>query len=175
MKRSLDDTRMKPGGPQPPEGPYFDEGAGGPIDPFPKPKLQAGWAGYGVMIICLILFGYLMSGCISLKSPTTQILTKTAAFLAGYEIGKDNPELAGEFIHYTQADRADILTFYDSWKRYLAYRLGTDAVNRKLIENMLEAVEIEFVFKAPDEKIAIIRGLFMEFVEGLEAGIQANK
>lgn len=125
-----------------------------------------------IMVITLLL----ASGCaFSLKSPTTQVLTKTAAFLAGYEIGKANPELAGEFIHYTQTDRADILDFYDSWKRYLAYRLGTDAVNRKLIENMLEAVEVEFVFKSPMEKTAIIRGLFSEFVEGLEAGIQTNK
>ena len=161
MKRSLDDSCMKPGGPQGP-------------DRALKPRLGGGWAGYGVMIIWLILFGYLMTGCagISFKAPTTQALIKTTAFLAGYEIGKANPELAGEFIHYTQADRADILTFYDSWKRYLAYRLGTDAVNRKLIENMLEAMEIEFVFKPPDEKVAIIRGLFMEFVEGLEAGIE---
>ena len=147
-----------------------------PMEPtapdWPKPKLNGGWAGYGVMIIWLILFGYMLTGCaFSFKNPTTQILTKTATFLAGYEIGKANPELAGEFIHYTDPGRANILVFYDSWKRYLAYRLGTDAVNRKLIENMLEAVEIEFVFKAPDTKIAIIRGLFMEFVEGLNAGI----
>ena len=118
----------------------------------------------------------MLTGCaFSFKNPTAQILTKTAAFLAGYEIGKANPELAGEFIHYTQADRADILTFYDSWKRYLASRLGTDAVNRKLIENMLEAVEVEFVFKSPEKKVAIIRGLFMEFIEGLNAGIKHGR
>lgn len=130
----------------------------------------------GIVTFVLVLFvALLIGGCagISLKSPTTQILTKTAAFLAGYEIGKANTELAGEFIHYTQAGRADILDFYDSWKRYLAYRLGTDAVNRKLIENMLEAVEVELKFKPPKEQVAIVRGLFGEFVDGLRAGINA--
>ena len=167
MKRSLDDSRMKPGGPQGP-------------DPAPwlKPRLDGGWAGYGVMILWLILFGYMLTGCAfgqRMVDLTVETVKKSAPFIAGYEIGKANPELAGEFIHYTDPGRANILVFYDSWKRYLAYRLGTDAVNRKLIENMLEAVEIEFVFKSPDKKIAIIRGLFMEFVEGLEAGIKHGR
>ena len=106
-----------------------------------KRSLDGGWAGCGVMIIWLMLSGYLMSGCagigFSLKAPTTQALTKTAAFLAGYEIGKSRPELAEEFIHYTQVDREDVVVLYDSWTRYLAYRLGADPVHRKLFVNML--------------------------------------
>ena len=143
-----------------------------------KRSLDGGWAGYGVMIICLILFGYLMSGCTfgqRMVDLTVETVKKSAPFIAGYEIGKANPELAGEFIHYTQADRADILTFYDSWKRYLAYRLGTDAIHRKLVYDMLSLVEIDLKFRPPDEKIAIIRGLFMEFIEGLNAGIKHGR
>ena len=137
-----------------------------------KRSLNAGYAGIMILAVCLILFGYMLTGCaLSFKNPTTQILTKTATFFAGYEIGKANPELAGEFINYTQADRVDILTFFDSWKRYLAYRLGTDPIHRKLIQDMLNMVEIDLKFQTPDVQEGIIRELFTEFVEGLEAGI----
>ena len=134
------------------------------------------WPKYGLMIIWLILFGCLMSACagISLKAPTTQALTKTAAFLAGYEIGKARPELAEEFIHYTQVDREDILVLYDSWKRYLAYRLGADPVHRKLIENMLELVEVDFGLKTTVEQEVLIQGLFTEFISGLETGLSSG-
>ena len=126
-----------------------------------------------VIMVIVLLF---TSGCswISLKVPTTQALTKTAAFLAGYEIGKSRPELAEEFIHYTQVDREDVVVLYDSWKRYLAYRLGADPVHRKLIENMLDLVEIDLELKVDAEKEKIIRELFTEFIEGLQVGIDAG-
>lgn len=142
-----------------------------------KRSLAAGWATIGILIIWAIIFGYFMFGCAfgqRMVDLTVETVKKSAPFIAGYEIGKANPELAGEFIESTPAARdiiLDTLKFYDFWKERIAYRLGTDAVNRKLIQNMLEAAEIEFVFKAPNEKIAIIRGLFMEFIEGLNAGI----
>ena len=121
-------------------------------------------------LFCLVV---LFSGCagISLKAPTTQTLIKNATFLAGYEIGKGNLTLAKEIIHYTQVDREDILVLYESWKRYLAYRLK-DPVHRSLVIAMLDLVELDLKLKPDKEKVRIIRELFREFISGLEAGIQ---
>ena len=140
-----------------------------------RARLDGRWAGIGLMVIWMILFGYLMSGCagISLKAPTTQMVIKTATFLAGYEIGKGNLTLATEFIKYTQVDREDILTLFPLWKRYLAYRLK-DPVHRRLVGTMLALVEIDLQLKSPIEQEKVIRELFREFIAGLEAGIKGR-
>lgn len=128
-------------------------------------------------IIVVIVFAFMLNACagISFKEPTTQILTNAATYLAGYEIGKAEPELANEFIKYTQTDREDILAFFESWKRYLASRLVDDPVHRKLIKEMLGLVEVDLQLKSPVEQEEIIRELFREFIDGLEVGIDARQ
>lgn len=137
-----------------------------------RARLDGGWAGYGLMIIWLILFGYLMSGCshISLKAPTTQMVIKTTTFLAGYEIGKAEPTLAKEFIKHTKVGKEDIFVLYESWKRYLADCLK-DPVHRRLVGTMLALVEIDLQLKSPIEQEKVIREVFREFIAGLKTGI----
>lgn len=131
---------------------------------------DSAWA-WGIFI-CIIV---MLTSCatLSLKPPTTQMLIKNATYLAGYEIGKANPELAKEFIHYTQVDREDILTLFPSWKRYLDYRLK-DPVHRRLVGTMLALVEIDLQLKIPIEQEKAIRALFKEFIAGLKAGIDSG-
>ena len=130
---------------------------------------------HAIALIAVIGLAISLSACatLSLKAPTTQMVIKNATFLAGYEIGKANPTLAKEFIHYTQVDREDILTLFPSWKRYLAYRLK-DPVHRRLVGTMLALVEIDLQLKSPIEQEKVIRELFKEFILGLEAGIDAQ-
>ena len=129
------------------------------------------WALIGFALFIIIL-AIIITGCagISLKAPSTQMLIQNATYLAAYEIGKANPTLAKEFIHYTQVDREDILTLFPSWKRYLAYRLE-DPVHRRLVGTMLALVEIDLQLKSPIEQEKTIRELFREFIAGLKAGI----
>ena len=136
-----------------------------------KRSLDAGWAGIGIIAILLILFG---CATFSLKTPTSQMLIKTATFAAGYEIGKAYPEIAKEMIEKTDVDRKDLLTYFDSWQNYLAYRLVDDPVRRKLVENMLGLVQVDWEIKPSEKRMEAIKALFREFVEGLQAGIDAN-
>ena len=141
-----------------------------------KRSLDGGWAGYGVMIIWLILFGYLMSGCgtISLKAPTTQTFTKGLLYEAGLIIGEDDPALAAEFIEYTQIDRKDLDTFYLSWKRYLTSKITDKSQYQRLIRLALSAVDIRLELKTSEEQNKIIKELFREFRAGLQAGIESH-
>ena len=126
---------------------------------------------YAIILIVILVIVILNSCALSLKSPTTQALIKTTVFLAGHEIGKAKPESAKDLIDYTQTDRADILTFFDSWRKEVASRVSDDPIHRKLIQDMLNLVEIDLKFQAPDVQEGIIRDLFKEFVSGLEAGL----
>lgn len=125
----------------------------------------------GIILSLVFIFGCVG---ISFKAPTSQMLIKNAAVFAGYEIGKAKPELATEIIHYTQVDREDILIFYGSWRRYLAYRLSDDPIHRRLIGNMLGLIELELKSKSLEEQEKIIRDLFTELISGLEAGIAVS-
>ncbi len=135
-----------------------------------KRSLDAGWAGIGIIAILLILFGC----ALSLKAPTSQMFIKTATFAAGYEIGKAYPEIGKEIIKKTDVDRKDLLTYFDSWQNYLAYRLVDDPVRRKLVENMLGLVQVDWEIKPNEARVEAIKALFREFVEGLQAGLDAN-
>ena len=143
-----------------------------------RARLDGGWAGIGLMVTWMILFGYFISGCagISLKAPTTQILIKDATFLAGYEIGKAKPEIAAEILGYTTVEyliEKDIPTFYEDWKGFVASKLK-DPVHRRLVGTMLALVEIEIQLKIPIEQEKVIRELFREFITGLKVGIDAQ-
>ena len=140
-----------------------------------RARLDGGWVGIGFMVTCMILFGYLMSACagISLKAPTTQMVIQNATYLAAYTIGKANPTLAAEFIKHSKVGKEDILTLFPSWKRYLSDRLE-DPVHRRLVGTMLALVEIEIQLKSPIEQEKVIRELFLEFITGLKAGIDAK-
>lgn len=141
-----------------------------------KRSSDVGWAGYGVIIIWLILLGYAMNGCagISLKTPTTQAFTKGLLYEAGLIIGEDDPALAAEFIEYTQIDRKDLDTFYLSWKRYLASKLTDKLQYQRLIRLALSSVDVRLEFKASEEQNTIIKELFQEFRAGLQAGIDSR-
>ena len=140
-----------------------------------RARLDGGWAGIGLMVTWMILFGYFISGCagISFKAPTTQTLIKDATFLAGYEIGKANPTLAKEFIKHSKVGKEDIVVLYASWKRYLSDRLK-NPVHQRLVGTMLGLVEIDLQLKSPIEQEKVIRELFKDFIAGLEAGINAQ-
>jgi hypothetical protein len=135
-----------------------------------KRSLDAGWAGMGLMIIWLIFLGYLMSGCatLSIKPPTIQDTAQTA----GYIVALKNPDLVEEFIHHTTVGKEDVLVLYPNWKRYLAYRLGEE--DFLVVKSLLTLVDIRLEFKTDEQREAIIRELFREFVAGLEAGINAH-
>ena len=147
-----------------------------------KRSLDGGWAGYGVMIIWLILFGYLMiSGCaplqklgITIETPTTQALTKGLLYEAGLIIGEEDTALAEELLEYTQIDRDDLDTFYLSWKRYLASKLTKKPRYQRLIRLALSAVDVRLEFKTSEEQNKIIKELFREFRAGLQAGIESH-
>lgn len=62
-------------------------------------------------------------------------------------------------------------TFYLSWKRYLSSKLTDKPRYQGLLRLALSPVDIRLEFKPPDEQKVIIRGLFREFVKGLEEGI----
>lgn len=140
-----------------------------------KRSLDGGWAGYGTMIVWLILFGYLMSACagISLKEPITQIVVQDLAQTTGYFIGKDNPGLAKEMIaHDSKADKEDVLAYWPSWKNYLTYRIKDDFLKMK-VNNLLKNVDIELGLKVePSEQIEIIKSILEGFISGLEVGIK---
>ena len=126
------------------------------------------------LVVVLILLLFVLSallGCAARPPPTTQLIIQDIAQTTGYVIGKNNPKLAKEFIHYTQVDREDILVLYDSWKRYLAYRLVDDEFLRMKVERMLSLMDIRLELRTDEEKVTIIRELFLEFISGLEAGI----
>lgn len=132
------------------------------------------WIILGLMGLVAFIISVSMIGCatLSLKLPTTQSLTRTAIQTTGYAIGKNNPELAKEFIKYTQVDREDILVLYESWKRYLAYRLADDDF-LWMVERMLSLVDAGLAFKPDVEREAIIRRVFGEFIAGLRGGMDA--
>ena len=127
------------------------------------------------MMLLLFLIGCatMQKVGISIKAPTTQMLIKNAAFLAGYTIGKDMPVIAAEIKHYSQPGKANILVLYENWKRYLAYRLK-DPVHRQLAMSMLSLVDIDLQMKPPIEQEKTIRELLKDFISGLEVGMKAQ-
>ncbi len=130
---------------------------------------------YVLIGLTIIFWIVIIVGCatFSLKAPTTQMLIRTATFAAGYEIGKANPALAVEIMGHTEVDRKDILTFYLSWKNYLAYRLE-DPIQRRLVATMLNLVSVDLQVKSDADREEIIRNLFREFIAGLQEGINAH-
>ncbi len=126
---------------------------------------------YGLVLIALIVFMAVGCAGISLKAPTTQMLIKTATFAVGYEIAKWDKEIAEEIIGHTEIkERVNVLVLYDNWKRYLVYRI-TDPICRRLVEDMLELVEVDWNLKSSVKQEEIVRGLFRSFIAGLEEGI----
>ena len=126
-------------------------------------------------LVIIVWLAITLFGCaLSLKSPTSQMVIKTATFAAGYETGKAYPEIGKEIIEKTDVDRKDLLTYFDSWQNYLAYRLVDDPVRAKLVENMLGLVQVDWEIKPSEERVEAIRELFREFIVGLQAGIDAN-
>jgi hypothetical protein len=125
----------------------------------------------GIIAITFIAIAAMFfAGCatipISLKPPTIQETAQTV----GYAIAVKNPDLVKELIKHTTVGKEDVLVLYPNWKRYLSYRLSKE--DFLVVQALLTLVDRSLVLESRDAQEAIIRGLFLAFISGLEAGIK---
>ena len=129
-------------------------------------------------VICTLWIVAFLTSCasLSLTPPTTQFIIQDITQTTGYLIGKNNPELAREFIKHTDPERTDLVTHWAFWKNYLAYKLtDDDGFQRMKVQKWLSLVDIRLELRTDEEKVEIIRELFGEFIAGLQEGINANR